>query len=59
MNSAIGLNGNAALGRAEVDDERTDRVLPAELHSIQATDAQFLPQDVLNRCLAGAWVARR
>jgi hypothetical protein len=59
MNSTVELNCKATLGTAEVDDERTDWMLPAELHSIQTPSAQFFPQDVLNRCLAGAQVPRR
>jgi hypothetical protein len=34
VNSTIQLDCEAALGRAEVDDERTDWMLPAELDSI-------------------------
>ena len=59
MNPTVKLDCKAALGTAEVDDERADWMLPAELHPVQSTSAQFLPQDVLNRCLAGAQVARR
>jgi hypothetical protein len=37
MNPTVELDYQAALRAAEVDNERTDRVLPAELHPVQAT----------------------
>jgi hypothetical protein len=59
MNPAVELDDKTTLGTAEVDDESTDWMLPAELDSIQATTAQLFPQDVLNQCLAGAEVPCR
>jgi hypothetical protein len=59
MNPTVELDYQAALRAAEIDDKRTDRVLPAELHPVQSPSTQFLPQDILNRCLAGAQIPRR
>jgi len=39
VNSIIEFNGAATVGAAEVDDERSDGMLPTEFHSIQATTA--------------------
>jgi len=43
MNLTVQLDYEATLGTAEVDDERTDWVLSAELQSIQSPSAQFFP----------------
>ncbi len=59
MNPTVKRDHEAALCTAEVDDERSDRMLPTELHPVQVTAAQFFPQDVLNRRLANAQVPRR
>jgi hypothetical protein len=58
MNPTVKLNCKAALGSAEVDDERTDWMLPAELHSIQSPSAQLIPQHVFHRGLAGTQISR-
>jgi hypothetical protein len=59
MNATIQLDHKATLRAAEVDNEQTDWMLPAELHPVQSPSTQFLPQEVLNRCLASAQIPRR
>jgi hypothetical protein len=54
MNPTIEFDGKAALRAAEVDDERTNRMLPAKLHAVQATPAQLLPEEILGPRLSGA-----
>ena len=56
MNSTIELDHEATLRAAEVDDEGTNWMLSAELHSIQATPAQFIPQEILDLRFTGTQI---
>ena len=58
MDFTVKLNHKAPISAAEVDDERTDRMLSAELHPIQATPAQRIPQEILNPRLVGSQIPR-
>jgi hypothetical protein len=59
MDRAIELDREATFGAAEVDHKWANRMLPAELQPIQATTAQFFPQEVLSRRLASPQVSCR
>lgn len=51
--AAIEFDGQPTLCAAEVDDERSDRVLAAKLQSREATTAQLRPEEILCRGLTG------
>jgi hypothetical protein len=58
VDRAIELDAEAALDTAEVEDERPDRVLAAELQAVQPSTAQRLPEELLGGRLALAQISR-
>jgi len=56
MHLAVELDGEAAFDAAEVEDERPDGMLAAELQPIQTTPAERRPKHILSCRLAGAQV---
>ena len=53
VRSAIDLDDDLALATGEIGEERPDRALPHELHFIEATSPQLVPQPILRRRCIG------
>ena len=59
VNLAVELDDEATIGAAEIDDERPDGVLAAELQTVEAAIAEGVPEDFFGEGLPSSQVTSR